>query len=106
MSARVAGSRNGNQVAIESDCLFTLNDVLDSKASRTVGSMHNPVAAKFLPEQRVISDVILVGQQHCGNAALGLNAFYELCGKTRRVDKDIAALTGRTSDEIAPATKA
>src|SRR4030095_1696931 len=67
--------------------------------------MHHPIAMKLVSEGLVGSDVILVSQQHCAQAAECFHLADELTGKTWRVNQDVATLARGSGNQVTPTAK-
>src|SRR5215217_7949716 len=68
--------------------------------------MHQSFTVKSLAKQLVRGNVVFVREQHSTDATHRYDLLHELTRKSRRVDQDVAAFTGGTSDQIAPGAEA
>src|SRR5215213_652903 len=106
MTARVSRCGNHEQIIVELYRLFAANYVFDTKATRTVVSMHQSLAVKSIAKQLVRSNVVFVCKQHAIDAAHRFDPLHELTCKSRRVDQDVAAFPCGTNDQITPGAEA
>ncbi len=62
VAARVARSRNRNQIAVKLNFFFAIDRVLYSESLRAVGRVHDTNAGKLLGKSRVVRNVVAVRQ--------------------------------------------
>src|SRR5712691_6408337 len=102
VAARVPRSWYGDQILVKLNFLLTLDYLLNSKSSSAIVRMHHTFAAKPPGKQFVVSNVIAVCQEHPLDTTHCIDPFYKLRGKSRRINKYIAAFVLRTHNQIAP----
>jgi hypothetical protein len=96
MAARVTGSGNRDQIAINFHRLFTVDDSFDSQTLRAIVRVHHPLATKLLRKQLVVGNVVAVCQQHALDATKLLNSLYQVGRESRRIYQDISTFLLRS----------
>ena len=102
MAARVPRSWYGDKIPVKLNFVFTLDYLLNSKAASAIVRVHDTFAAKPPGKQFMVSNVIAVCQEHPPDTTHSIDPFYKLRGKSRRINKYIAAFVLRTHNQIAP----
>src|SRR5262249_5541492 len=102
MAARVTGRWNDKKFVIQSRLFFASDDALYAEPGRAVRLAHHTFAAELPCKGHVISDVVLMRQEHRPDAAEFLDPPDERRGEARRINQDVTARFIRARNQIAP----
>ncbi len=90
VAARVAGSRDGDEIVREADGVIAFESAFGRLAERRgVPGMDDAVAAEALPERGVVGDVVAVREKQRRDAAEALEAREQRGRGARRVHEDV-----------------
>src|SRR5215217_470115 len=101
-------SRRGNdeQIIVDLNRLLVVNHLLDAQSGRAIVGVHESPAVESFAKQLMIRNVVFVRKQHSTDTAHCLDSPDQLTGESWRVDQDVAAFARRSSNQVAPCTKA
>jgi len=106
MAARVSGRGDQQEILVNMHRRGSGDDPFDASRGGTFAFVQHARTVEVRCKFGVIRDVIAVRQQHEIDAAHFFHALHKWSVEARRIDKDVAALLGRTHDQIGPCTEA
>src|ERR1700680_4820052 len=89
-ATRVSGHRDSDEARSERARRLTFEEISRVRGGRAVVAMDPNATAKPLGVLACVRNIVLVREKDVGDAAGVLEPLHELCGASRRLDKEVA----------------